>query len=99
MSGDPRTDPRDPGYRPPLAEGLPFPPAGKIGHPNLKELLYSAMGPGDLVVDVGCGPGPFEYHRYRAHFIAFDAFDVETREGLEIGRASCRERVEILGGA
>lgn len=87
----PVDDPSDPGYRPPLRGDESFPPEGAVDHPNLKELLYSNLGPGQVVVDVGCGPGPFEYHRYRAQFIAFDAFPPETGDGLVEGRDEFRQ--------
>ncbi len=82
MKNDPRQDPTDPAWRPPVDATLPFPPEGEVDHPNLKEVLYTHLEPGKVVVDVGCGTGPFEYHRYAASFIAFDMFEPDNREGL-----------------
>src|SRR5690606_17812541 len=47
----PTDDPRDAGYRPPLVPSLPWPPAGAVDHPNLKELLYHNLGTEKVVVD------------------------------------------------
>ncbi|MCB2155945.1 class I SAM-dependent methyltransferase [bacterium] len=79
----PIDDPRDPAYRPPLDRDAPFPPQGEAGHPNLKELLYANLGTEQVVVDVGCGTGPFEYHRFAPQFIAFDMFEPDSREGMK----------------
>ena len=86
----PFDDPRDIAYRPPFDPAAPFPPESEAGHPHLKELLYRQL-PGDaLVVDVGCGPGPFEYADYPPRFLAFDMFEPSTREGLKPGRDEFR---------
>ncbi|MDK2971811.1 MAG: hypothetical protein PWP23_1566 [Candidatus Sumerlaeota bacterium] len=90
MSADPRQNPRDPAWRPPLDPALPFPPAGEVGHPNLKEHLYAHLPADAVVLDVGCGPGPFEYHRYPPRFIAFDMFEPVSREGLRAGHDEFR---------
>jgi len=82
---DPRQDQHDPAWRPPLDRALPFPPEGEVGHPNLKEFLYANLGADQVVADIGCGPGPFEYAEYPARFVAFDAFPPETKEGLKPG--------------
>lgn len=79
---DPLHDPEDPAYRPPLDRSLPWPPAGEVGHPNLKEQLYSSLPPEALVVDIGCGPGPFEYEAFPPRFLAFDAFPMTDPAGL-----------------
>lgn len=79
----PAQDPHDPAYRPPLDPSAPFPPVGEAGHPNLKELLYTNLGASQIVVDVGCGTGPFEYHRFSPCFIAFDMFEPDDLEGMK----------------
>ena len=81
----PLDDPRDPAFRPPLDPAAPFPPEGEAGHPNLKELLYANLTADQVVVDVGCGTGPFEYHRFAPRFIAFDMFEPDSREGMKPG--------------
>jgi len=81
----PIRDPADPAWRPPLDGSLRFPPRGEADHPNLKELLYANLREGAVVLDVGCGPGPFEYASYRARFVAFDQFEPETRDGFKHG--------------
>lgn len=86
MQGDPVMDPKDPAFRPPLDPGLPWPPEGEVGHPNLKELMYTNLPADQTVLDVGCGPGPFDYHRYACRFLAFDMFAPETRDGMVEGR-------------
>ncbi|CAN5263617.1 hypothetical protein BH09SUM1_BH09SUM1_15240 [soil metagenome] len=80
---NPFDDPADPAYRPPLDASLPWPPNGVVDHPNLKEQLYANLDGSKVVVDVGCGTGPFEYHKYRPKFIAFDMFEPESREGMK----------------
>lgn len=87
---DPRQDPNDPAWRPPLDRALPFPPSGEIDHPNLKEHLYANLNSDQIVADIGCGPGPFEYEEYAARFVAFDAFPVVTNEGLKPGQDEFR---------
>lgn len=82
---NPWRNPRDPAYRPPLEPGLKWPPEGEVDHPNLKELLYSSLPAGAVIADIGCGPGPFEYDKYKARFIGFDAFPPEDRSGLKPG--------------
>ncbi len=82
---NPFDDPEDPAYRPPLDPSLPFPPQGKVDHPNLKELLYTNLNHDQTVLDVGCGPGPFEYKRYEPKFLAYDMFEPESEEGLKKG--------------
>lgn len=83
---DPRRDPQDPAWRPPLDRSLPFPPSGEVSHPNLKEQLYANLREGQMVVDVGCGPGPFEYDRFAPAFLAFDMFPPATTDGMVDGR-------------
>lgn len=87
---NPLKDPRDPAYRPPLDRALPWPPTGPVDHPNLKELLYANLSPQQVVADIGCGPGPFEYDQFPPHFIAFDAFQPETTQGIVVGRDEIR---------
>lgn len=79
----PFDDPNDLAYRAPLDRSLPFPPEGAVDHAHLKELLYANLEETALVVDVGCGPGPFEYEHFRARFLAFDMFEPVTVEGLK----------------
>jgi SAM-dependent methyltransferase len=79
----PLDDPRDLAYRPPLAEAARFPSAGEVDHPNLKEALYQSLGAHQVVADIGCGPGPFEYANFQAQFIAFDAFEPDSRQGMK----------------
>ncbi len=86
----PVDDPRDPGYRPPVDSAAAFPPSGEVDHPNLKEVLYEHLTPERTVVDVGCGPGPFEYKKYEARFIAFDMFEPENHDGMVQGRDEFR---------
>lgn len=90
MSTTPWMDPRDPAWRPPYDPALPFPPSGEVDHPNLKEALYSNLSREATVIDVGCGTGPFEYHRFRARFIAFDMFPPDSRAGMVPGRDEFR---------
>lgn len=90
MPLSPFDDPQDPAYRPPLDEALPWPPRGRVDHPNLKEHLYTNLREDQVVVDVGCGTGPFEYHHYACRFIAFDMFEPDSREGLREGRDEFR---------
>jgi SAM-dependent methyltransferase len=82
---DPRQDPNDPAWRPPLDRALPFPAQGEVDHPNLKEFLYANLKAGQVVADIGCGPGPFEFEQYPSRFVAFDAFPTETSDGLKPG--------------
>src|SRR5690606_29626804 len=79
----PIEDPSDLAYRPPLAEDAVFPCEGPVDHPNLKELLYKSLGTDQVVADIGCGPGPFEYEKFPPQFIAFDAFEPATRNGMK----------------
>jgi SAM-dependent methyltransferase len=90
MSPGPTENPNDPAYRPPLNPDLPWPPVGAVDHPNLKELLYFNLESSQVVADIGCGPGPFEYHRYHAKFIGFDAFPPQNEAGLKPGRDEIR---------
>ena len=80
---NPIDDPKDPAYRPPLTKEHVFPVYGAVNHPNLKEAIYQSLNSNQVVVDVGCGPGPFEYHKYQPRFIAFDAFEPESSEGMK----------------
>lgn len=96
VSRSPFNDPRDIAWRPPLDPALPFPPAGEVEHPNLKELLYTNLRAEQVVVDVGCGPGPFEYHKFPPRFVAFDMFEPKTREGMKPGDEFRLGRLETL---
>lgn len=82
-SYNPLTNPDDPAYRPPLAADAAFPPAGEVGHPNLKELLCRNLGAEALIADIGCGGGPFDYDRWRAAFVAFDVRPPVSSAGMK----------------
>jgi SAM-dependent methyltransferase len=86
----------DPAWRPPLDPALPVPPVGAVDHPNLKEHLYANLGADRVVLDVGCGNGPFEYAKYACRFVAFDMFDPGNLEGLKPGDTFRKARLETF---
>lgn len=87
-------DPSDIAYRPPLDDTMAFPSTGSVNHPNLKEAIYRSLTSGQVVADIGCGPGPFEYANYQSRFIAFDAFPPDSNDGMKPGDTFLLGRLE-----